>query len=367
MGISREHLGKLFQPFAQATAEISRTHGGTGLGLAISRSFAQLMGGDVVVRSQPGRGSCFRCSIVARATELSCVVPTLPSAADRPAPKNQPDVVLADRIPLRILAADDIRTNREVLRRISAHFGYSPDLCVNGVEVLAALAQRMYDLVLLDVQMPVMDGLTAAREINRLYPDPARRPKLVAITANALPGDREKCLAAGMDDYLTKPLLPEHLEAGILHWFAGAPKAPAPVARASDNTELPLIDHGYLAAAFPDMSGPVLVDVLSQLQAAALTDYGAALARLTESCDRHDSAATATELHALKGCFLTIGWKRLAGRCTETLQTVRAGKFSAWASLPGELSALCGESRTAMAAHLARLAPSELVENSPSR
>ena len=488
IGIKPANLGKLFQAFSQANGEIARDFGGTGLGLAICRAFARLMGGDIVVRSQHGRGSCFRCSIVAaeaaphgrtvasigspalRGHALRIIAPDSRSrrllaaitrawgmhpkvysgarwakriqpaaeppelglvecgeiasapaslspviwiersgAADaggRPAerrlaqpldvhelnralehaiapsatPANashathqvapeRPKTRLAERVPLRVLAADDISTNRVVLRGMMEYFGYQTDLCVNGAEVLAALSRQRYDLLLLDVQMPVMDGLTTAREINRLYPHPAQRPKIVALTANALPGDRETCLNAGMDDYLSKPVLPDHLEAGILRWFAGdrtPPPPPVAMLHASVAAELPLIDHGHLAAAFPGMSGATLVKILTQMEGAALADYDTAIARLIEACTLRDTAAAAVQLHALKGCFLTIGWKRLATRCTEALHAARAGTFDEWTSLPQELHELYTVSSIAMAEHLDHLAhPVPAVNGTP--
>lgn len=358
IGVSRAQADKLFHPFKQATDEIAHTYGGTGLGLAISRQFARMMGGDIVVRSSPGRGSCFQFTFVVRALAEDALAPGPAKANSRGSA--EPAGSLAARFPLRILAADDIRTNREVLRRMTAHFGYTPVLCQNGVEVLTALARESFDLLLLDVQMPVMDGFTTAREIRRLYPEAGRRPRIVALTANALPEDREKCLAAGMDDYLAKPLLPEHLEACILHWFAAAPILPRPPLPSSPAARsdaapagLPLVDQAHYAAAFPGLGGEALGEILLQIRAAALTDYEAVMVRLEAACTNRDGAAVATELHALKGCFLTIGWRRLAAFCAETLELVRAEKFCGWTSLPTELRALCAESNQAMSAFLA--------------
>ena len=484
-GIDRDHINKIFEPFVQATGDIARTYGGTGLGLTISRSFARLMGGDIVVRSQRGRGSCFRCAIIAHeaespgrtlahlgspvlrgqsiqivatdirirrllhavttawgmqpklcqgkngvkhhaqlnnaASELRVIeygtnapaagalpgviwigrgkttganqqpagtlvqqpldiaelnqvleraistpksAPVLPTNTVAPMPTK---IRLADRFPLRVLAADDIRLNREMLRGMMSFFGYEPDFCVNGAEVLLALARQSYDLLLLDVQMPVMDGLTAAREIKRLYPHPAQRPKMVALTANALTGDREICLHAGMDDYLSKPVLPDHLETCILRWFGGAAsdqRHPQAASRVSAAEGLPLVDQTYITAAFPGMTGKVLAEVLQQMQEAALADYATAITGLTEACARRDVVAIATVLHALKGCFLTIGWQRIAVRCAGALQAARENRFSEWLTLPGELRELCTVSSTAMTGYLELLACSTSANES---
>ena len=123
------------------------------------------------------------------------------------------------RLPLRILAADDVRTNREWIRQLAGHFGYEATIVVNGAEVLAALGRNSFDLILLDVQMPVMDGFMATREIRRRFPSECQ-PAIIAFTANTLPGDRELCLAAGMDDYLSKPVDPAEMSAKLERWNA---------------------------------------------------------------------------------------------------------------------------------------------------
>ena len=136
-----------------------------------------------------------------------------------PRPVANPRSLLGARVPLRILAADDVRTNRELLRQLTAFFGYQAEIVENGADVLAALSRRPFDLILLDVQMPVMDGLMATQEIRRRFP-PECQPAIIAFTANTLSGDRERCLAAGMDDYLSKPVDPAEMAAKLERWNA---------------------------------------------------------------------------------------------------------------------------------------------------
>ncbi len=200
IGLSREGIEKLFQRFGQAESSTTRRYGGTGLGLAISRKLAELMGGTMTVESDgPGRGSTFRFGI--RAPEATL-------ALRRPATGTTVDRTMAERHPLRILLAEDNVVNRKLALRLLQQMGYDADLVTNGIEAIAAIERKPYDVVLMDVQMPEMDGLAASREIVKGWSD---RPRVVAMTANAMPGDREACLAAGMDDYVIKPIRVEAL------------------------------------------------------------------------------------------------------------------------------------------------------------
>jgi CheY-like chemotaxis protein len=201
IGLSEQGLGKLFQSFSQADSSTTRRYGGTGLGLAISKRLADLMGGTMSAESAgPGRGSTFRFSI--RAPEAR--VPQ----ASQASPAMDPG--LADRHPLRILLAEDNLVNQKLALRLLALMGYRADLACNGVEAIEAIDRQPYDLVLMDVQMPELDGLEASRRIVERWPE-GRRPRIVAMTANATQGDREMCIAAGMNGYMTKPIRVEQL------------------------------------------------------------------------------------------------------------------------------------------------------------
>ncbi|HLP00927.1 MAG TPA: response regulator [Opitutaceae bacterium] len=249
-----------------------------------------------------------------------------------------PEAKLGARLPLRILAADDIPTNREMLRRLLQHLGYRAQLASNGAEAVEALRLQPFDLILLDVEMPVMNGLAAAREILRQYPDAARRPKLVALTANAQSGDRERCLAAGMDDYLAKPVLPSHLEACFQRLFGSeaAAEAPAPAVSAGPD----LVDRDQLNAMFPGLPPAQVADVLQQLQASAARDLETAWPRLGKACAARDCAHLAETAHGLKGCFMMLGWSRLAAFCSDAVLQARRGTFTAWSTFGPELQKL---------------------------
>ena len=210
IGLSEEGRARLFQRFSQADTSISSRYGGTGLGLAISRQLAELMGGAMGVESAgPGRGSRFHFHIRAPATALD-LLPRRAAVSDAP-----PDPTLASRHPLRILVAEDNGVNQKLALRLLEQMGYRADLAGNGREAIQSVERQTYDLVLMDVRMPEMDGLQATRQIVARWPA-GQRPRIVAMTANALNGDRPQCLAAGMDEHLSKPLRVPDLVAALL-------------------------------------------------------------------------------------------------------------------------------------------------------
>ncbi len=202
IGIPEEKLDRLFQSFSQVDSTTTRKYGGTGLGLAISRRLVELMGGEIWVVSRPKLGSTFHFTIPAEeAEEISIPVDSCVTRA-----KTHPSQ--GKNGTLRILLAEDNAINQMVAIQMLKRLGYSADVAGNGLEVLQAIERQHYDVVLMDVQMPEMDGLVAAQEIRKLWP---RGPRIIAITAYALKGDRERCLAAGMDDYISKPIVIEEL------------------------------------------------------------------------------------------------------------------------------------------------------------
>jgi signal transduction histidine kinase/putative methionine-R-sulfoxide reductase with GAF domain/ActR/RegA family two-component response regulator len=200
IGLSPEGMSKLFQSFSQAEASTTRKYGGTGLGLVISKRLAEIMGGAMHAESDgPGKGCTFCFHIQAEAVAAG-------APASKPAAKATIDPQMAQRHPLRILLAEDNVVNQKLALRLLSQMGYSADVAVNGLQAVERIEQQVYDVVLMDVQMPEMDGLEASRRIVTRWPGAGNRPRIVAMTANAMQGDREECLAAGMDDYVTKPI-----------------------------------------------------------------------------------------------------------------------------------------------------------------
>jgi two-component system, sensor histidine kinase and response regulator len=211
IGIAPEELDRLFASFEQADASIARKYGGSGLGLLITRRLARLMGGDAGADSEPGRGSTFWFTARLSSVGDGRTVVAPPNDADAR------DVLRNRHGAARILLVEDNPVNREVALALLEDIGMSADVALDGVEALERLADASYDLVLMDMQMPRMDGLEATRRLRRM-PGLAGLPVL-AMTANAFAEDRKACAAAGMNDFVPKPVDPAAFHRVLLHWL----------------------------------------------------------------------------------------------------------------------------------------------------
>ncbi|OLP20144.1 hypothetical protein BST81_01540 [Leptolyngbya sp. 'hensonii'] len=210
IGIAPENMYKLFQPFSQIDSSLNRQYSGTGLGLALVRRITELHQGDVTVRSKLGQGSCFTVQIPARVYPMAATIspstpgqPRSPATIDLPDEPTIPMVTPVAPMPL-ILLAEDNPTNVQTLTQYLKALGYPLVLARDGQEAIALARLHHPNLILMDIQMPKMDGLKAIRRI-RAELDQAQVP-IIALTALAMPGDRERCLAAGANEYLTKPV-----------------------------------------------------------------------------------------------------------------------------------------------------------------
>ncbi|MDO8375600.1 MAG: response regulator, partial [Aquabacterium sp.] len=213
VGVPADKIGDLFGIFEQVDTSTTRRFGGTGLGLAITRRLALLMGGEVGVDSAPGQGSCFWFTAGFERARSSAAPPALESALRSPQPATPHERLRGARI----LLAEDNPVNQEVAGELLRAVGLLVDVAHDGEHAVRLARQHVYDLVLMDMQMPVMDGLAATRLLRNL-PHYARTP-ILAMTANAFGDDRQACLSAGMDDHLAKPVEPDRLYAMLLRWL----------------------------------------------------------------------------------------------------------------------------------------------------
>ncbi|MGQ9815420.1 MAG: PAS domain S-box protein [Candidatus Roseilinea sp.] len=443
IGIPRERLGRLFQPFSQVDASTTRRYGGTGLGLVISKRLVEMMGGNIWVESEPGKGSTFHFTIRVKAPpqqqrisagaaqaeiagkrvlivddntsnrtiltrqiqswgmqtqdapsgpaalahiragmqfdiavldiqmpdmdgltladEIHKLLPNLPlvmlssiGARDaddlrpyiaayltkpiRPAQlygvmvnllRGQPVVVqkaasemsldshMAQRHPLRILLAEDNIVNQKVTARILERLGYCADIVANGLEVLEALERQHYDVVLMDVQMPEMDGLEAARRICRRWPK-EERPRLIAMTAYALEGDREWCLAAGMEDYITKPVKIEELVDALERSRPVLP--PSTEAETAAHDGAPVLDHSAIESLVAVMDKEV-AEVLDVF----LDNAAKLIGEIEQSAQQGSAEGLKSAAHTLKSSSAMFGAMRLSNVCKELELMGRAG------------------------------------------
>ncbi len=219
IGITDHDMQRLFRPFTQADSSASRGRGGTGLGLAICKRIVELMGGEIGVESVLGKGSKFwfelPLAVADVPTAQAGAPPEAGASASAPAPASPPKTVR----PLQILVAEDNETNRRLAMFMLEHLGYRADFAVNGRLAVEAWSRGNYDVIFMDCQMPEMDGFEATREIRKREADQAadllKRVHIVALTANALKGDPERCLKAGMDAYMSKPFTSQQLREAL--------------------------------------------------------------------------------------------------------------------------------------------------------
>ncbi len=370
IGMTPHQVGSLFTPFTQADTSITRKYGGTGLGLAISRQLVELMGGDIAVQSRPGVGSCFTFDIelgvdTLDAHEAGAVF--APPGAHCPLPGRDTPPDLACLAGARVLLAEDNPINRDVALGFLADAPVTVDVAADGAQAVDMVRRIRYDLVLMDVQMPGMDGLTAARAI-RAQASGATTP-IVAMTAHALDSDRAASLEAGMDDHLTKPFNPAALHAVLLRWIARRPPAAADGGATAAMSLQPLLPaqpaqparyataDGNVSAAAPPLPAIEGVDWQSALEGMG---YRHDLLHHVLACFRHEYGAAAQALlqdgatppdvllrfaHSLKSAAATIGAHAVAGLAGELERAMRDGR-----------TADAGARRAPLAAVLARLA-----------
>jgi CheY-like chemotaxis protein/anti-sigma regulatory factor (Ser/Thr protein kinase) len=302
IGMSEETQSRLFQAFSQADSSTTRRYGGTGLGLAVSSQLAELMGGQLTVVSEAGQGSSFTLSLM--------LAPSTLPLAELP---TRPVIQLQGRI----LVVEDHPVNQKVLAHQLHEMGLQHVLAASGRQALDMLVSDDFDLVLMDWQMPEMDGLEATRRIRQL-PTDVRHIPVIALTANTSAGFREACLESGANDYLSKPYSESALTALLMQWLPQAGPAPARV---------PLLDLAALHARYP--GNPELV---RDLEAVFRSTTEASLAALRRGIEQGDAAACRKEAHALKGAAASVMADAIREGAARIESALQDGDFAAAAA-----------------------------------
>jgi signal transduction histidine kinase len=320
IGIEPAARGRLFNAFTQADASTSRRHGGTGLGLAICKELVQRMGGTIGLRSTPGEGSVFWFEVPLRAlpgpAELTVAAPPARSRVTGGAGE-------------RILVVEDNEINAEVALAILSASGYQCESVTDGREALARATRRTPDLVLMDCQLPAMDGFETTRQLRGLLRDRPYLP-IIALTGCATHEDRRMCFDAGMDDYLSKPLDAATLLKSVRYWLDRS-KGTRDVGQLAPRGAIDL------AAALARLEGRV--DLLRRLARRFPDAARAHLANLAMAVAQGEPQAVAATAHRLKGELLTLGAQAAAARATEMEGQAQRGELQLAAQLLHALSA----------------------------
>ena len=342
IGIPKEKRGSLFLPFSQLDNSSTRKYGGTGLGLAISRQLVELMGGKIGVESVEGNGSTFWFTVR--------VGKVLPDAAESgETTRTTCKSVAVDenlkpfKRPYRVLLAEDNTTNQLIAVKLLEKIGITPDTVANGSEAVSAItgAKNPYDLVLMDCQMPEVDGYEATRRIRaRQAMNEAKRLPIIAMTAHALQGDREKCLEAGMDDYLSKPVNMAELYRVLTHWL--------PI-EVSDQKGLDQRNGSVLDAVFGSDSSAIFDDVafasrtMNDKNLARLVietfmeDIPAQLAKLSQAIENGDRKAIELQAHRIRGAAANLSCSIMYNRAAEIESVTRDNDLGRAAALLSDL------------------------------
>ena len=325
IGIPQSRQAVIFDPFTQVDGSTTRQYGGTGLGLAICKQLVELMGGEIGVESEEGKGSTFWFTAMFEKQTMQISALQAADVSFRPvigvktpevSPPHGANVVLQGA---RILLAEDNVINQKVAQRLLGKLGYKTDVVANGLETIRALEMIDYDLVLMDCMMPEMDGFEATAVIrNRSSKALNHKVPIVAMTANAMKGDREACLEAGMDDYLSKPVKKEDLSMVLEKWLKpqtpeqnrGDTSVQAPAGKTGDPEGAPLLFDE--AALLDNFDGDM--DITRSILEDALTEIPKDIGKLQEHCQREDMQVIRLQAHTIKGMAANL--------CTPALRDI---------------------------------------------
>lgn len=344
VGIPANAQKRIFEHFQQADGSTTRKYGGTGLGLAICRRLVEMMGGVIEVESVPGSGATF-------IVRLALPKGSLPISADQPGRRGGEPVAGGARVEAtgklrgRVLIAEDNESNLIVARAQLLRMGLEVIIAEDGQQALDILAMETVDAVLMDCQMPVLDGYAATEILRQREAGTGKHIPVIALTANAMRGDRERCQAAGMDEYLAKPYSGEALQAILARWL------PSERRRATKAALVPPFENGYRERRLPEVAAIDRTafekiralspgggdELVAQVVQAYLKAAERELARLEQGLADVDAGVVAKAAHALKSSSFNVGAEGFAGCCKTLEEAARAAR---WDEIPGGVDAM---------------------------
>jgi TMAO reductase system sensor TorS len=321
IGIPQEAQATIFDSFVQADGATTRKYGGTGLGLAICKQLVELMGGEIGVESEPGKGSTFWFTVRLKKPSRKPENLSVPVSVQGTEVEKR-----RDKFDAHILLAEDNPTNQKVAQGMLEYFGSQVDVVSNGQEVMGALSRNSYDLILMDCQMPVMDGFEASRTIRAresLGQGGLSHIPIIALTAEALEESREQCIAAGMDDYLAKPFTKEELRTILTAWLPRKGSEGQEGERLSTKAQAALSVSGMDTVDEKALESIRALqrkgdsDLLRRVIEAYLKEATRLLQILQEAVEKADRETLRKAAHSLKSSSANVGAQKLSSLCKE--------------------------------------------------
>ena len=340
IGMTEEVCNRIFQPFTQADTSTTRTFGGTGLGLAICRQLSELMGGGIAVVSKAGVGSSFMVRLP------FTIPPGDPAHYYHPEAHEAKSSVVFPSIARDILLVDDVEINQELARIVMEKQGHRVTIAGNGAEAVDAFRSQRFDMIFMDIQMPVMDGFQATLAIRELERERGGHIPIVAMTAYAASGDRQKCLNAGMDSYISKPVMPEAIIASVNRYATKSSSTPVSAPASADDKPAaqdlaPVFDRDELLGRLGGKA-----EMIPRFCTMFVGSVTAGIEGIHKALEAGDADELHRQAHTIKGAAANIAAGRIRACATRLDEMAKSGEISGAPALLDELKAEFGQFRS---------------------